>query len=635
MPPGKKLKAEASSAATESDTVESQALTILRTDFYQAFENLTFDFGKIIKNNDKVAANTSGIQQRFKAFCKEEVKLSGLPMHRLTQPCGDFETATGGLLLHWPTFTTTSDISCIRDMADPGNPCLRQLFKKGLTTIDTVWTDLYLRRLKMLPKGQRHMSPMQKNWSQELLEVHESYTYGLIFRECSHIRIWTVFGKHVKEWLESVLSSRGNTCYKFDFGLVNGFFQISADRCVERIFIHSFHPMYAFYSAGVVDKGARMDAAINLFAALTHKEVDETYFDIFHRSLMRQPAPAQPSITPFMQTSTTILARAQRVPTIQGTPARKSAVSSTKPTPAPARNSPVLSAKPTPAPAQKSPISSAKPTPAPARKSPVSSAKPTSAPAQKSPVLSAKPTPATEQISTGRPSKETERSLTISRTAKYTAEDELVKNDPHNAQHKAALLELLANLDDGIAFAALPTELLHWLSGQGVRSQAQAEQWATNIGANKELEWFDAAVIKLMALYEQAVVKDKYAAEWAKRMKASTYSKIYVAPDPANNRPPSVVVWCKTCKSKRTDYHPNWLNTGHYLVGKMACYGCGRQKTGKEKGRIQRRHLWPVSKTIKAIDGNAMKAIFFRQFPDADGAAAFKDWQKREKARNR
>lgn len=108
----------------------------------------------------------------------------------LIRPSGKLEDSLG-VLLHYPTYTTTSDV-CDGQTFDLGSPCPGKLAHKGVPEIGCLWLDTYARRQDASPrKGKdaptRHgrstagvPETPTKDWPEAQRAMHEEFSTWVV-----------------------------------------------------------------------------------------------------------------------------------------------------------------------------------------------------------------------------------------------------------------------------------------------------------------------------------------------------------------------------------------------------------------------------------------------------------------------
>jgi hypothetical protein len=175
------------------DTLEIQQFST--NEYMQFFQNsipshLKPSISTFLSSETARPAHLTSLQERYQAFVKDEVAISGMDSRYLVRPSGSIESKLG-VKLHYPSFTTTNTIN--GEVADIGNSCVRLWILKGLDEHSCLMYEEYYRRQEP-PKNRK--SPMRE-WTEQHRKVHEGFNQWL--DESSHQKVVLLSGVHVQD----------------------------------------------------------------------------------------------------------------------------------------------------------------------------------------------------------------------------------------------------------------------------------------------------------------------------------------------------------------------------------------------------------------------------------------------------
>lgn len=211
--------------------------------------------------------------------------MSGRPIAHLVKGSGTFAgSARLGVFGNYPTFRTSTPNN--GECADPTNPCMRMLLRKGLVASpgDVDFWDRWSRRERT---DTRHLLPRNKDiWWNEADEVKQLH-YDLASQSLalSNPLVVLAVGSPAQRWMcefakysESLLIEDVRISVHFE------------EDCVKRVVVGCPHPETMFFSHSPM-YGAMMDNAINLavgLAGISTLPILEDYFSLKGQDMERR-----------------------------------------------------------------------------------------------------------------------------------------------------------------------------------------------------------------------------------------------------------------------------------------------------------------------------------------------------------
>ncbi|KAL9121087.1 MAG: hypothetical protein Q9187_002357 [Circinaria calcarea] len=225
-------------------------------------------------------SQSSTMVRKFQHFVAEEVKLSGLPADMLVHPTGTLDDPLA-VMMHWPTFTTSSELSW-GETGDLGSPCPLILYQKGLPTEGALWADAYLRRAKVLSQAERQkkLTPMDL-WDEKVRNIHEEFTNWIF--QSSLAKVWVIVGVANRISFTNRYAKQLTNFFLFCEDIrVPASIYIAEDNKIMRLIIWTHHPEAMLHPSQTAI-GKECDSAWNIAGALAGIDMDSTYYQRFRR----------------------------------------------------------------------------------------------------------------------------------------------------------------------------------------------------------------------------------------------------------------------------------------------------------------------------------------------------------------
>ncbi|KAI9872142.1 MAG: hypothetical protein M1830_002027 [Pleopsidium flavum] len=135
-------------------------------------------------------AELNPIMARFQDFVRAEPEQFSGEADMLVHPTGTFQDPLG-VLLHYPTPTTTSELRN-GESGDRGSSCPQRIFEKGVTGSGCLWLDTYARRAKVPDRRDRdagYVVPTD-TWPEAQRTIHEDFSNYIL--ESSKTKVLSV-----------------------------------------------------------------------------------------------------------------------------------------------------------------------------------------------------------------------------------------------------------------------------------------------------------------------------------------------------------------------------------------------------------------------------------------------------------